>query len=388
MKFTVWVVRCSSYDQIETKVTQLIEMMGGIKEFARPGDRVALKPNLLLADGPERAATTHPALAAAVGKLINTTGASSFLIDGPTGSLPHTRSTLERIYRETGMAAAARKNGPELCYDTRHQAVAFPDGKLTRQFQLLTPLLNADTIINLPKLKTHSLMILTGAVKNLFGAVPGRAKPGYHATLQNKSLIAQMLLDLAECVAPRLSIMDAVVGMEGNGPSNGIPRQIGLLLGSENPLALDVVASRIIGLNREDNPLLVAAEFQGRRPTHFKEVELVGIHPDDLRIPDFQLPDTLITDEDFNAAKWWQELLFPLGRTGLTLQPRVIKESCIACEDCVNICPMDVITIQGRKKNYAQIDDDGCIRCYCCHETCPEDAIELHKSLLYRLIRG
>ena len=197
-----------------------------------------------------------------------------------------------------------------------------------------------------------------------------------------------MLLDLAECVNPGLTIMDAVVGMEGNGPGNGDPRQVGYLLGSENPRALDLVAAEMMGLPREENPYLVEAEKQGRGPTRLEEIELVGIDPDALLIPNFLLPDTARTDTRIRSASWWQDALFPIFRTSMTLQPLVIPADCIACEDCVNICPMDVIEIVNGDHPHALIDDDGCIRCYCCHETCPEDAIELHKSFLYRLVRG
>lgn len=388
MQNTVYVIRCPNYDQIDEKLSELLGMMGGMGKFTSPGDRVALKPNLLQAAHPDKAITTHPSLIAAVGRAVNTSGAKPFLLESPSGAYPHTPAALERVYRATMMTDAAASGGIELSTDTRMEEVSFPEGKLTKHFQICSPILEADLVINLPKFKTHALTAITGAVKNLFGTIPGRAKPGYHATLTDKYLFAAMLLDLAECINPGLSIMDAVVGMEGNGPGSGDPRQVGFLLGSENPRALDLVAAEMMGLDWGENPYLVEAEKQGRGPTHLEEIELVGIDPGDLRIPDFVLPDTARTDTRIRSASWWQDALFPLFRTSMTLQPKVIPADCIACEDCVNICPMDVIEIMDGDHPYALIDDDGCIRCYCCHETCPEDAIELQKSLLYRLVRG
>lgn len=388
MKPKVYAVRCLDYDQVEGKLEELLEMMGGMTPFLAQGKRTALKVNLLSAAAPEKAVTTHPAVAGAVGAAVKAAGGDPLLIDSPTGAYAHSRSTLERVYRETGMAEMAARMILDLNFDTDYRPVSFPEGELIKHFEIMTPLLEAGMIINLPKFKTHSLMIMTGAVKNCFGALPGRIKPGYHAKLADRAHFARMLLDLAACVAPRLTIMDAVVGMEGEGPGNGDPREIGLLLGAENPLALDVVAGEMMGLAREDNPLLVEAEKQGRSPTRLEEIELVGIDRGQLQIPDFKLPSTHSPMAGLRSASWWQNLLYPLFKSGLTLKPRVIQENCIACGDCVNICPEGVIDIKEGEHPYAWIDDEGCIRCYCCHETCPVDAIELHKSLLYRVVMG
>ncbi len=388
MKPRVYVVRCPTYEQVEGKLRELVERMGGMGQFTDPGDRVALKLNLLMAAEPEKAVTTHPAVAAAVGRLVEDAGASPFLIDSPTGGYSYTESTLKRVYRATGMQKAAERADLDVNVDTSYETVSYPEGKLIRHFEILSPLLEAERIFNLSKLKTHNLMTMTGAVKNLFGAIPGRIKPGYHAKLTDKSLFAQMLLDLAGCVHPRLSIMDAVVGMEGDGPGSGTPRPVGLLIGSESPLALDVVAGEIMGLDREENPLLVEAEKQGRDPTRLEEIELVGMDPGELRIPDFQLPSTLIQGTGLRGTRWWQKLVHPLFRDALTLKPKVRTEKCIACGDCVTICPMGVISIVGEDPQHSRIDDEGCIRCYCCHETCPQDAIELRKSLLYSVVVG
>jgi uncharacterized protein (DUF362 family)/ferredoxin len=386
MDTRVFVVKCPEYEQAAERVSELLAMMGGIEQFAAPGERIALEANLLLAAAPERAVTTHPTIVAALGRMAKERGAEPFIIDSPSAGYPYSENTMKRVYRTSKMVDAAQEARIDLNFDTTYQAVSFPDGELTKHFDILTPLVEADGVFNLCKLKTHIYMGMTGAVKNNFGAIPGRTKPGYHAKLADSARFAQMLLDLAACVAPRLSIMDAVIGMEGDGPNNGTPRHIGLLLGSRNPLALDAVAGEIIGLAHERNPVLVEAERQGLGPARIEDVDLIGIDAGDLRIPDFAHPSTIAPVSGLENIAWWQKALSPIFRNGLSVRPRVLASKCIGCGACRDICPMHAITINGRR--VAQIDDRECIRCYCCHETCPQDAIELHQSLLYRFING
>jgi uncharacterized protein (DUF362 family)/Pyruvate/2-oxoacid:ferredoxin oxidoreductase delta subunit len=382
----VYAVRCADYDQIDGAVEKLLSMMGGIDAYLSPKNRVALKANLLVAAKPEKCATTHPALVEAVGRLAKAEGAKPFVVDSPTGAYAHSEGTLKRLYRVTGMEAAAEQVGIGLNFDTACESVSYPEGDLIKTFDILAPLLDADVIFNLCKLKTHTFMAMTGAVKNMFGAIPGRAKPGFHAKLQEPTLFAQMLLDLAACTAPRLTIMDAVVGMEGNGPNSGTPRRVGLLLASENPLAVDVVAAEIMGLSLNRNPVLREARKRGLRPVELDQVELIGLDKSELRVADFQLPDTTGSGDGIAGTGLWQNIISPLFKSTFSLRPEVVKETCIACEDCYGICPVSAIDMVETDKRYAHIDDDTCIRCYCCHETCPQDAIDLRSNLLYRLI--
>jgi ferredoxin len=251
---------------------------------------------------------------------------------------------------------------------------------------VITPVLQAAGIFNICKLKTHSFMAFTGAVKNNFGVIPGLHKPGYHAKLHDTGRFANMLLDLAAYVAPRVSIMDAVVGMEGDGPGAGTPREVGLLLGSKNPLALDVVASEIIGLPRERNPILVAAEKRGLSPTRVEEVKIIGPAISELRIPNYKFPATLSEGVGFGDATWMQRLATRVFRNDMSLKPWVVKEKCIACGVCRDSCPVRAISVIQEKGEYAHIDYKHCIRCYCCHELCPEKAIELKGSFLYQKV--
>jgi uncharacterized protein (DUF362 family)/NAD-dependent dihydropyrimidine dehydrogenase PreA subunit len=386
MDSRVFAVRCPDYDQAEERMKELLAMMGGIGRYAAPGDKLVLKVSLLLAAEPQRAVTTHPAVVAAVGRMARAEGARPVITDSPGSSNPYNERALRRIYETSGMYDAAEQAGIEVNLDTTFQAVSFPEGRLTKRLDVINPVVNCDGVLNVCKLKTHAYMGMTGAIKNSFGVIPGRTKAGYHAKLADPTHFGGVLLDVSAYVAPRLSIMDAVVGMEGDGPSAGTPRKIGLLLASESPLALDVVASEIIGLPRERNQVLLEADRRGLNPTCIEEINLMGMDVSELAIGGFELPVTFLGGGGFGAAPWWQRMLVPLFRPGLSVRPRVIPEKCVACGACRDACPVQVITIGRDGHNYAQIDHQNCIRCYCCHEMCPEDAIELQSSTLYRLL--
>jgi uncharacterized protein (DUF362 family)/NAD-dependent dihydropyrimidine dehydrogenase PreA subunit len=371
----VYVIKCSDYSQVDEKLEKLLLMMGRMNRFVKAGEKIVLKANLLAPAKPEKAVTTHPAIVSASAKMVKKEGASSVIADSP--GYPHNKKLLDRVYKTCGMYEAAQESGIEVNFDMTFQTVDFPEGKLIKHFKIINPVVQADGVFNLCKLKTHSFMIMTGAVKNIFGVIPGLVKTGFHAKLQDRNTFARMCLDLSEYVSPRISIMDAVVGMEGNGPQNGIPRNIGLLLASRNSLALDVVASEIMGLDRKKNPLLLEAEKCGLLPNRLEQVEVIGTDKAELRIPDFKLPSTLSTGvSSFSLA-----VMIPLFKDWMSVQPKIIQDKCVACGVCQDACPVKVISVVN---NYFQIDRKKCIRCYCCHEMCQYNAIELRSSFLYR----
>jgi uncharacterized protein (DUF362 family)/ferredoxin len=382
----VFVVRCPDYDHVGERLAELLSMMGGMDRFAASGEKIVLKVNLLQPTKPEKAVTTHPAVVAAVARLVKNEGALPIIADSPGSGYPYTERTLDKFYRTCGMYQVAADEGIAVNRDTTYETVSYPKGKLMKRFEVITPVLEADGVLNLCKLKTHVFMHLTGAVKNLFGVIPGRTKPGYHVKLRDAARFAGMLLDLAEYVSPRLSIMDAVTGLEGEGPgAKGEPRHVGLLMAARSPLALDVVAGEIIGLKRAQNPVLIEAENRGLYPARLEDVELIGADISELRIPDYTFPATVTEGAGLGGAL---NCLNAVIKRGTTLQPRVIKERCIACGACRDACPVHAISLLADNDNnkYAHIDDDTCIRCYCCHEMCPESAVELRRSLLYRVV--
>ncbi|MFH1138538.1 MAG: DUF362 domain-containing protein [Pseudomonadota bacterium] len=381
----VYVVTCSDYSQAEAKTTELLNMLGGLGALANPGERIALKANLLSAARPEQAVTTHPAIVSAAASAVKARGAVPFIVDSPGSGYRYERKVMLKTYRTTGMEDVARETGCELNLDFSHREVSFPNGGLIKRFDVIGPVLDADGVFNLCKLKTHLFTYMTGAIKNHFGVIPGLAKPGYHAALRDVGRFAAMLLDLTELVAARLFIMDAVLAMEGEGPFAGSPRRVGLILASTNPAALDAVGGEIIGLAWKDNPVLIEAEKRGFGPNRLEDVELIGIDKRDLRVPNFRTPATYYGGTGMGGVSRFHRLLAPILKKGTSIKPRVLKNRCLGCGVCAKACPMEAIAVNKDKK--AHIDDRTCIRCYCCHEMCPEKAIELKRGVLYRMLK-
>lgn len=383
----VYVAPCSDYSQAGSVIDELLEMMGGMNRFVQTGETLILKPNLLMAASPDRAVSTHPDIVAAVARQVKSSGGNAIIADSPGSGYAYTGPTLKRLYKKCGMIEAAETAGIDINLDTSYQNKRFSEGRLIKRFEIISPVLDADGVLNLCKLKTHTFMVMTGAVKNNFGVIPGWTKPGYHAKLRDTQRFAGMLLDLMDAVTPRLSIMDAIVGMEGNGPAAGNPKNVGLLLGSTHPLALDVVASEIMGLPCHENPILIEAAKRRLTPACIDDVDLIGITKKELRQIDFKLPDTLVHGSGFERLPSW--LLGPvesLFRRGSALEPRVYQNRCTACGVCRDGCPVRAIDIMDSA--YATISYKKCIRCYCCHELCPESAIGLRRSLIYRLFHS
>ena len=373
----VYIARCPSYDQqiVEAALRESLRAFSDTQALIEPGQRVILKVNLLQAQPPEKAVTTHPAVVAAVAKWVRELGATPIIADSPGGLFTVRR--LRHVYRATGMVAAAEEGGALLNYDVRTVQLPYPEGHLLKMVDVMRAVVEADAIISLPKLKTHGLTLFTGATKNLFGTVPGLTKAGYHTKLPTVDKFSEMLIDILSCHKPVLTVMDAVVGMEGDGPSGGNPRHVGLLLTSTDGVALDVVATSIIGMSPLEVPPIAAAVRRGLTSGHVEDIEILGSLLSEVQIADFKRPRTGSSDVSrlprFIRA-WANRLLLASPQAG---------SKCIACGVCVENCPMQAITIVNGR---AHMDLARCIRCYCCHELCPENAVELHQPLLGRLV--
>lgn len=369
--------RCGTYDEEEVfqAVHHGINLLGGMARFVSPGQKVLLKANILRPVRPESAIITHPSILAAVARLVREAGGFPIIGDSPGG--PFRKSLLKATYVLTGIEQAAKNSGAALNFDTSAVQVPNPDGKLIKLFDVIKAVVDADVVINMPKLKTHTLMHFTGAVKNLFGVVPGMAKPGYHGKLKNPDNFAQMLVDLAIAIKPTLVVMDAVVGMEGNGPSLGNPRQVGAIILGEDCTAVDLVTTALVGIAHEDVPTIIRARERGLFPQGLHDLEIIGGSLREMRVEGFKTPDTHrrtpIRLPDFLRDNLTGHLVWnPVPR----------KEQCTGCGICAQNCPVRAIEIGGR---LAAVDLNHCIRCYCCHELCPEGAIELRRSALAHL---
>ena len=382
-------------ERVEAAVRRAVDLLGGMGAYVRPGQRVLLKPNLVRPAPPERAVSTHPAVVAAVARLVAEAGGHAVIVESPGG--PYSSGVLRSLYRRTGMDRAAEASGAELNEDTSAQQVSLSEGVALRRLDVVQPALDADVIINLPKLKTHNLTTLTLAVKNLFGLVPGATKIGYHAKLADRALFSQGMLDILAYLRPTLHIMDAVLAMEGNGPSGGDPRQVSTVLASPDALALDVAAAALVGFDPLDVSTTAAAVGRGLTTGRVDDLDLLGEPLDELRVAGFRRGINAAVDPGlvphwavrFLGADGEHQTLFQAVSTGwlgkqLVAYPRA-GGACTGCGFCTRHCPVNAITVVDHR---ARMDTRACIRCYCCHELCPEDAVELRRTLLGRVLTG
>jgi uncharacterized protein (DUF362 family)/NAD-dependent dihydropyrimidine dehydrogenase PreA subunit len=360
---------------VDRAVRSLLAPLGGMGAFVTPGARVVLKPNLLMPSAPERAICTHPEVIRAVARLARQAGASLVEATDSPGV-----GTASRCARRLGL-----KDDDLLTVRDADEGVdVAPQGAAFHRLKLIRRLLDVDVVINLPKAKTHGQMVLTGAVKNTFGAVVGMEKAQWHFRAGKSSAdFARLLLHVHALIAPRLSILDAVVGMEGNGPSAGDPRVLGCLMASTNAHALDAVLARIWSLDFHQVFTLAAARSLGLLPA-YQAIEVVGAQPDDFRQhPAWQLarPAPL---RGFGGPAWLSALLERL----MALRPEIDRGACVACGECVEVCAAHAIALNpdgATSEPPVAIDREQCIACFCCQEMCPEGAIRVSAGLAARL---
>ncbi len=364
--------RLNTYNPTDTlaAVEKLLEPLGGISSFVKPGQKVLIKPNLLAGKPPEKAVTTHPEIVRAVIKLAQNAGGNVTLGDSPGIGSP------ENVARKSGILAVVEETGCDFVpFET--SVTINPTGGTFHQFEVAQEILDADVIINLPKLKTHQMMGLTCGVKNMFGAVVGLRKPRLHLQAgTDKSFFALMLLELCEALAPALTIVDAVVGMEGEGPGSGDPVQIGVLLAGSHPQAIDTVATELVGMKSHQVYTQQQAIDTGRPYTQLQQLELHGDPLELLKINNFR--PAKITDVNFGLKGGLKHYL----RNALTARPEPDHKLCQLCNDCVTHCPPEAMKIADGK---LQIDYDRCIRCFCCQELCPHGALITKQGILLRL---
>ena len=379
MKYRVAVSRCRAYepDAVRAAVASAVGHLGGIGKFVGKGERVLVKPNLLASRSPEQAVTTHPAIARAVVELVQEAGGVPVLGDSPGGQ--NVGQSYERLLRRTGMAGVAEATGCGIVsFDDARVEVPAPDAKSFKRFTVAKAVLDADKVIVLPKLKTHQLTFYTGAVKVLYGYIPGLLKAEYHLhTGTDAETFSDLLLDLHSALPPTLAVMDAVIGMEGQGPSGGNPREVGLILASESCPALDYVACSIIGFDPAGVPTVRKAAERGIGPTDLSKIEILGEAPDAVRVAGFEKPRTML------LARLPPSVMKTLGYF-FGSRPAIDRERCISCGKCAESCPPKAI--RYRKGETPSIRYHRCIRCYCCQELCPQGAVEVAYPWLRRVV--
>ena len=348
--------RCDDYEvsAVCAALERALSPFGGMATFVHPGQRVLLKVNLLNKNEPEKAVTTHPAVVRAVVRAVASAGAVDIAIgDSPGGRI--TPAAARALFDVSGMAAVASEEGARLVLldddVVRHPSA---DGKLYNSFNLGRAAVEADVLINLPRLKTHGFMQMTGAVKNLFGCIPGLEKAQFHVKVPDREDFADMLVDLLLACRPALTIMDAIVGMEGEGPSAGTPKQIGALLVSPDAPALDVVAASIAGFDPMDVYTVAAAHRRGLAPERADDVDVRGADWRDVAPATFEHPARDITRAMPAALRRW-------ARAHVSSKPVLGRpEDCSVCRTCEKNCPVSAIHMTAGRPSF---DHDACIRC-------------------------
>ena len=356
--------------RLRRNLIELLEPLGGISAFVNAGERVLLKPNLLSAKSPDQAVTTHPALVRAVAELVKEAGGIVSIGDSPG------IGGFQRVAEKSGIAAAARDSGAALVEFS--DSLEMKASGRFRRIHLARTYLEADKVINLPKLKTHEMMTMTCAVKNLFGAVVGAEKAGWHLKAgTSREQFARLLLEIYLLKKPALNIVDGIVAMEGNGPGSGDPLRLGVLIAGVNPVAVDLIAGRLAGIPA--NLLYIereasAMELPGSR---IEQIEICGPPLEAFQRVPFRLPTGL--DVQFGLPGFLKQAL----KKQLTSFPAADRQKCILCGICRDACPPAAITI---KNSALSVDNARCIRCWCCRELCPHDAMLVKRSLLLKAL--
>lgn len=381
---TVAVVRCSRYERklLREAVERVIALVPEAAAHLSRGSKVLLKPNLLSSsDPPERAVNTHPEFVRAVAELCLDRGCA-VLIGDSCGSLApgSTRSAIE----VTGLDQVARETGAQLLnFDAAPSVeVAIPNGRLLRKARISRPALEAEALISLPKMKTHGLTLLTGAVKNQLGVVPGRGKKDIHCAAPKPAAMSQALVDLYSVLRPHAALMDGVLAMEGNGPAAGEPRTVGLVLGSDDCVALDAAVGRIMGY--ADGAVMTTrfAHEQGLGIGDPGAIRTAGLSWAEAVVPDFKKPPHRLQGALFKfipgfLASWIFDQV-------ASAHPVILEDRCALCGECVLNCPVHALRREGRR---IATDPAACITCYCCSEVCRQRAIEMRRPLVGRAIR-
>lgn len=377
MKSKVAVVHCSSYeiDEVRQAVSRGLELIGGAGAFVKPGEKILLKVNLLVGEVPEKCVNTHPSVFRSVAEEFAAAGAIISYGDSPGFGTPHAAA------KKSGIADAADELNIELADFKDGREVFYEAGLQNKKFFLANGILDADGIISLPKLKTHALERFTGSIKNQFGCVVGMRKGEFHVKLPDPTDFARMLVDLNNCVKPRLYIMDGIVAMEGNGPRGGTARAMNVLLFSTDPVALDATASRLINLNPVYVPTTLLGAESGAGTFLEEEIEIVGDQLKELICKDFNVVRSAV-----KAVKKNQVVSFLNNR--LVAKPVIIPEKCTQCGTCVHSCPVEGKAVNWFEGDHAKApvyDYTKCIRCYCCQEMCPEGAIVLKDPIIIKV---
>jgi uncharacterized protein (DUF362 family)/Pyruvate/2-oxoacid:ferredoxin oxidoreductase delta subunit len=371
MSIPVVLAPCTDYRAVEPALAAVLAPLEQYLPLGQPGLRVLLKPNLITDGHPDEAKTTHPEVIRALIRYLRQRGAEVRVGDSPANVCD-----LDRVLKTTGIAAVCAEEQVELV--NFEKAGSEPFTVRGFSFNIARPVLEADMIISVPKIKTHVLTLLTGAVKNMYGCVPGLQKTALHKSHPHPTDFHALLGAIYSCVPPTLSVADGVIGMDGDGPTAGRPRPLGFLAASCDAAALDATLARRLGLDLSAIGYLREIQMHHLGETRAEQIEVILTGPIPDLSPAFQAPQTLPLGR---LPRWITGLVTPW----IWNRP-AFSDHCKFCGLCVRACPNSALTQVPRR--VPRLDPQRCIACCCCHEVCPERAITMQISPFLRLVMG
>jgi uncharacterized protein (DUF362 family)/NAD-dependent dihydropyrimidine dehydrogenase PreA subunit len=364
----VVIKECKSYDLnlLISKINSGIEILGGWGKFIQPGNKVLLKVNMIGPKSSDSAGVTHSEFVRALVRILKEQGCTVWIGDSSGGAIGGMAPTA-RSFKVTGYERVAQEEGAVIKnFDSEGVVEVKPESKPGEKMYLAKPIFDADVVINVPKLKTHSAGIYTGAVKNVFGCIPGLRKAQYHKMAPDPGDFGQVIADIHRGAKFHLHIMDGVTAMQGEGPTAGDVYQANKILISEDPLALDTVAIQMLGMELADVPILVTAQDRKLGESKQENIILEGDYKVIPRLENFKLPKRFRSSKKRNHKVLVKVIDFFKAR------PKVNRNKCKNCNVCVESCPVEAINIDTK-----EIDYQKCIECMCCHELCMHKAVDL-----------
>lgn len=367
----VIIQECKSYnlDSLITKINDGIDKLGGWNKFVRKGDTVLLKVNLIGPKPSESAAITHSEFVRAMIRILKALGCTVWIGDSSGGAIAGIAPTTQS-FKVSGYEKVAQEEGAFIKnFDSEGVVEVQPKSKFNDKMYLAKPIFDADVVINLPKLKTHSAAIYTGAIKNVFGCIPGLRKAKYHKIAPNQEDFGEIIADIHECAKFHLHIMDGIISMQGEGPTAGYVYQANKILMSADPLALDVVGINMLGMKIEDVPILGAAKVRNIGCGNLDDIIIHGDYNVIPKLENYKLPKKFRSTKKRNSTAVVKVIDF------FKTRPVVNMKKCKDCNMCVESCPVEAINKETKKIDYIE-----CIECMCCHELCMHKAVDLKKD--------
>ncbi len=364
----VVIQECKNYEpeNVIEKINAAVEILGGWDKFVKPHDKVLLKVNLIGPKTSESAAVTHAEFVRAMVRILKGRNCNVWIGDSSGGAIAGIAPTAQS-FKVAGYERVAEEEGAEIKnFDREGVFTVKPESRCEETMHIARPMVDADVVINLPKLKTHSAQIFSGAVKNVFGCIPGLKKAKYHKMAPNPNDFGQIICDIHKATQIRLHIMDGILAMQGEGPTAGSIYQADKILVSEDPLALDAVAAKMVEIGVEDVPILETARKRNLGESWLKNIILAGDYQQVPKLTGFKLPKRFRGSKKRNGKALVKVIEF------FSTHPRIDLNKCRKCNMCVESCP-----VQAIDKETKQIDYNICIECMCCHELCMFKAVEL-----------